>query len=396
MRQLHISGLAATAAAALLGTALIAAPAGARLPDRDLRTTLPVPTTATVAVDQLGPGSMVAVVSHGNFEKLHADGLARSLEVITPDGSRHPVYSVALQETRGGWHPGDFTLSDWRPELHTVLLRISLGADGDQLVSYDVTTGVTREVAAPRLASTVGLAPDGSGVLMTSYRRNESRGARVAVLGWDGVRTWLTAHGDGSAITSPDGTTLVTTYDRAWWVTDLATRTTTEVDTPGFCTPRRWSDGSVIATCSGPRLGSQLRLVDLDGSSSPLGIRHTQRTWRRGAPIMSDDDVRSVQGRSWYESYGGCGGGVLTRQTRSGVARVVRVPGREGALALLGTRGDDLVLAIQRTECGSWPDRAVLSTFDPVSRTETVLTRLGRTESWREVIPATEVRSWIW
>ena len=58
---------------------------------------------------------------------------------------------------------------------------------------------------------------------------------------------------------------------------------------------------------------------------------------------MSDDDVRSVRGGSWYESYGGCGGGVLTRQTRSGVARMVRVPGREGALALLGTRGDDLV-----------------------------------------------------
>ena len=151
----------------------------------------------------------------------------------------------------------------------------------------------------------------------------------------------------------------------------------------------------MVATCTGRRLGSQLRLVDLDGSSSPLGIRHTARTWRRGAPIMSDDDVRSVRGRSWYESYGGCGGGVLTRQTRSGVARVVRVPGRDGALALLGTRGDDLVLAIQRTECGSWPDRAVLSRFDPVMRTETVLTRLGRTESWREIISATEVRSWI-
>ena len=185
------------------------------------------------------------------------------------------MYSVDLEETRDGWHPGDFTLTDWRPELHTVLLRVSLGADGDKLVSYDVTTGRTREVAAPRLASTVGLAPDGSGVLMTSYRRSESRPARVAVLGWDGVRTWLTAHGDGSAITSADGTTLVTTYDREWWVTDLATRTTTAVATPGFCTPRRWIDDSVVATCTGSRLGSQLRLVDLDGTSSPLGIRHT-------------------------------------------------------------------------------------------------------------------------
>ena len=69
MRHLHISGLVpatmATAAAALLGLTLIAAPADARLADRDARTTIPVPTTATVTADQLGADSVVAVVSRG-------------------------------------------------------------------------------------------------------------------------------------------------------------------------------------------------------------------------------------------------------------------------------------------------------------------------------------------
>ncbi len=140
---------------------------------------------------------------------------------------------------------------------------------------------------------------------------------------------------------------------RRWWVIDPVARTSTSVDTPGDCRPQRWADAdSVVATCS-RRMASQLRLVHLDGTSSPLGIRHTERTRRLGAPIFNDEDVRTVRGTSWFESYGGCGGGVLTRQTPAGTARLVRVPGRDGALTLVGTRGDDLLVALQRTECGS-------------------------------------------
>lgn len=401
MRHLHISGLRsglASAAAALLGLTLLTSPAGAHLPDRDARATLPVPTTATVTAAQLGPDSVLAVVSHGNFEKLRAEGLERSLEVITPDGVRHPVYTVAVEESRRGWYHGDFTLADWRPELHTALLRVSLGAQGDKAVAYDVVRGVTHEVVLPEQASTIGLAPDGGGVLLTTYP-TRSRSGRVVRQAWDGTTSGITGRSDGAAIASPDGTLLVTNEGAAerWWIVDPVARTSTSVDTPGDCRPHRWfDDGSLVATCSTGRVGSQLRRVALDGSWSPLGIRHTDRTRRLGAPIFNDEDVRSVRGTRWFESYGGCGGGVLTRQNRAGGARVVPVPGRVGALTLVGTRGDDLLVAIQRTECGSWPDRAVLSTFDPVGRTETVLTRLGRTESWREVVPAAEVRAWIW
>ncbi len=394
MRHLHISGLAATAAAAALGLAVAAAPAGARLPDGDARTTLPVPTTATVTAAQLGPDSVVAVVTHGRFEKLDADGLARSLEVITPDGVRHPVYSVAVEESRRGWYRGDFTLSDWRPELHTALLRVSLGADGDKLVAYDVTTGAMREVATPRRASTVALAPDGSGVLLTTYSAGRN-GGRVGHLGWDGTRTWFPASGDGSAITSADGHTLVTTEGQTWWVTDLAARTSVQVATRGYCTPHRWADAdSVVASC-GNRRGSQLRLIDLDGTSVPLGVRHTMRPARTGPPVMDDADVRTVQGRDYYESYGGCGGAILTRQTPAGDVRRVRVPGDEGVLSLIGTRGDRLLIAHIDDDCGSPGARSVLSLFDPVTRAETHLTDLKRSESWREVLAATEVRAWM-
>ena len=117
---------------------------------------------------------------------------------------------------------------------------------------------------------------------------------------------------------------------------------------------------------------------------------------RTGPPILSDADVRTVQGRDYYESYGGCGGAVLTRQTRAGRVRLVEVPGDVGALSLVGTRGDDLLIAHVDDDCGSPGARSVLSLFDPVTRDETHLTVLKRSEAWRAVISTTEVRAWIW
>lgn len=374
-----------------------AAPAAAALPtaDRALQG-LPVPTTATVTAAQLGPDSTIAVVTTGTFEKIRANELTRSLEVITGDGVRHPVYTVETKENANGWYPGDFAMADWRPELHTALLRVSRGSHGDTLVSYDVSTGSMHEVPAPRQANAVALDPDGSGVLMTTYATDHQPTGRLATLTWDGIRTWLPARAEGAPITSIDGGSVVTAEGQQWWVTDLASRTSAAVDTPGHCVPHRWLDAdTVVATCSN-RWGMQLRQVDLDGSSWRMGIRHTERTRASGPPVFNDEDVRMVQGRSWYESYGGCGGGFLTRQTAADTVRLVPVPGREGALSLVGTRGNSLVLAHQKDDCESAGSRAALTLFDPVSKVERELTRLARDEQWREVFLATEVRSWFW
>ncbi|MCA1482092.1 hypothetical protein, partial [Bradyrhizobium sp. NBAIM08] len=103
-----------------------------------------------------------------------------------------------------------------------------------------------------------------------------------------------------------------------------------------------------------------------------------------------------VQGRAWYESLDGCGGAFLSHQTASGKVRLVRVPGSTGSLTLVGVRGQDLVLAHQKDDCESARTRATLTLFDPVGKEESVLTRLAKDEAWREVLSATEVRSWIW
>jgi hypothetical protein len=376
--------------AAVTVTSAVAAPA-------DRRAEPPAPVTATVPADLLGPDSVVAVVTHGDIERLGARDLARSLEVITPDGARHPVWSVGIRESRDGWFLGDFLLADWRPELHAALLRVSRGADTDLLVSYDVTTGATQQVVAPRRLSTVALDPDGSGVLFTTYP-GQRRPGIASALTWAGERSDFRARADGAAITSTDGLILVTddSEGRKWWITDLTTGTSRSVGTPGACRPHRWLDAdSVLATCS-TRRASQLLRVDLDGASARMGLRHTERTRAAGPDVFDDDDVRVVQGRSWYESYGACGGAFLTRQTANGRVRMVQVPGRDGALSLIGPRADRLVLAHQADDCASGRSRAVLTIFDPVARQETVLTLLDRSEAWREVVPATEVQAWIW
>lgn len=384
------AALAAPLLALLVGAAPTAPPASAAA-DLAVR---PVVTTATVPTSDLGPDAVVAVVDSSVAEALEGGRMDRSLEVVTGDGARHPVYSVSTRRVPGGWYPGDFVLADWRPELHTALLRVSRGSHGDTLVSYDVTTGTVHEVEAPERASTVALAPDGSGVLMTTYASDRGAG-RVATLAWDGTRQWLPARADGRALTSIDGRTLVTVDDRRWWVVDLATRSSTTLELPSWCVPHRWLDADTVVASCGRARWSQLRAIDLDATSVPLGLRHTERTRRSGPAVFDDVDVRTVQGRSFYESYGGCGGGFLTRQTDDGRVRPVDVPWRGGSLALVGTRGDSLLVAHRPDDCEARRARSVLALLDPVTGQVDGLTRLARGESWREVVPAAEVQAWI-
>ena len=184
--------------------------------------------------------------------------------------------------------------------------------------------------------------------------------------------------------------------EKQWWVTDLAARTSTAIATPGNCGATRWYDAtSVVASCM-TRRGSQLTRIGLDGTVTALGIRHTEKTRAEGPPIFNDDDVRVVQGKRWFESYGGCGGGLLTRQTAAGKVRIVRVPGLEGALSLIGTRGDDLLIAHGQDDCTSDKARAVLGLFDPVDQDRTWCYELRKREQWREVRTATEVLAWAY
>ena len=357
------------------------------------RSDLPAVVTATVRPDQLGRGSTLAVTSTAGFDE-RPSTVTTSLDVITPDGVRHPVYSVSTpfeSET----YVGDFHLADWRPEMHTALLRVVRGhAVPDQLVAYDVTSGETRTTTMPRRGLSAGLDPTGEGVLLALSGRGP-RG-RLLARGWDGTTTRLPGTTGGAPITSVDGRTLVTGAGerRTWWIIDLVRRRGSELEPPGGCDPVRWLDAdSVVASCytEGDDSGNQLMAVHLDGTSTPLGTYHPFARTRR-TDVLADGDVRTVRGKRWYATWRSCGSGVVTGATGSGDRR--RVPGTTGLDTLVGTRGDRLLLALGGDQCRDGRGPKVLEVLDPRTGSVHVLTRLDEGQWWRSVIGATEVRSW--
>ena len=265
--------LRSTVAAAVAGLLAACTPTTASVPEptRPTEEAAPGVATSTVTRAQLGPGSTIVVVTNVREQGAPTSGLATSLEVITPDGVRHPVWSVDLASVDG--ELGDFELADWRPELHTALLRMPEDRGRDRVVAYDVTTGETRQVTLPRRAISAGLDPRGSGILMTLYGQDPR--SRTVSQTWDGERTRLPGTG-GHPMASVDGRTLVTpaAERHAWSIVDLRRRTATDLPVPGFCSPIRWLDhDSVLTSCYADAVNT-LRSVHLGGGSTVLGPTH--------------------------------------------------------------------------------------------------------------------------
>ena len=350
---------------------------------------MPGTVTATVTPAQLGPGSTIAVVTNVRERGAPGRGLATSLEVITPDGVRHPVWTSVLTEDDGHL-AGDFDLADWRPELRTALLRVQRGSqEPDRVVSYDLTTGVAHEVVLPKRAISAALDPDGTGVLLTLYGRGPR--SRTVARTWGGERTRLPGTG-GYPMTSVDGRTLVSPAgDRPGWaVVDLQHGTSTELDQPGFCSPIRWiDDDSVLASCYAGG-GNQLRAVHLGGGSSVLGPFHPIDDAGK-VDVTSDGDVVRAHGSRWLLAWSRAGG-VLEQQ--AGRGEVSRVPGTTGLWHLRRAQGGRLWLARSDNLLEAARSRGVLELFDPATGTSEVLVRLDRGQAWRSVIGATEVRHW--
>jgi hypothetical protein len=351
----------------------------------------PALVTATVTAAQLGPGSIIAVVSNTGDQGAPPAEPATSLEVITPDGVRHPVWSVALTED-DGYLPGDFELADWRPDLHTALLRVQRGGPvPDRVVSYDLVTGGTHEVTLPRKAISAALDPDGTGILMTLYGKGPA--GRIVAQGWDGERTRLPGTTGGRPLTSVDGRTLVSPAgDRTdWWVVDLPRHEARTISPPGSCDPIRWlDDDRVLASCYAEG-GNRLTSVDLHGGSARLGPLHPIDD-AGTVDVIADGDVVRVGGGRWYVTWRGRGTGVLTEQQRPGGR--TRVPGTAGLLSLRRVPGDRLLLARSDSHQEHPVSRSVLELLDPATRTREVVVRLARGEAWRAVIGATDVRAW--
>ncbi|PUA81032.1 hypothetical protein [Nocardioides currus] len=365
---------------ALLMLALVAPAAAAEAVER----------RASVPWDEVGEGWTLATVDRGRMVQGELRLKARSLELVSPEGTRYSLYATTRQPLRHHVDPSNFTLVGWDPETRVALLQRYVSLSRTQAIRVDLRSGASQSLALPKRATSAGLRPDGTGVL------TQTIGGNVLSIGWDGTRTLVGRGGTSwSPITTPDGNAAVVAGTGHLTVMPLDGSTPSELATPGECRPLRWYDDTQLLASCFSRKGSQLVTVGLDGSITPrAGLRRTSSPGFRG-PSWDDTDVREVGGVAYLEGNGPCGGSFLTRENARGEQRMVRVPGSTGGISLVDARDDRLVIA-HTANCDAGPPRAVLSTFDPVTLDEDALVTLGRREHWGHVLAWDEPRPWSW
>lgn len=342
---------------------------------------------ASVPWDEVGDGWVLATVQRGPFRNGVLHVRARSLELVSPEGTRYSLYATLKQPLNNDVDPSNFTLIGWDPEARTALLRRWVSSSRSQAIRVNLESGSSQSLALPKREMATGLHPDGTGVLSHTF------GGKVLSIAWDGVRSTVGRAGQGGAITTPDGTAVVVADPGHLTVLPLDGSGAGEIATPGECRPLRWYASSSLLTSCSSRQGTRLMTIGLDGTVTPMGaLRPTTSPGFRG-PSWDDTDVRIVGGRSYYEGNGPCGGSFLTRENAQGEQKVVRVPGSRGGISLVDARDARLVIAHTAT-CDAGPPRAVLSTFDPDSLDEDVLLTLAPRERWSHVSAWDEPRPW--
>lgn len=364
---------------ALLMTGLVA-PAVAAAPAVERR--------ATVPWDQVGDGWTLVTVDRGPVKQGEIRVKARSLELISPEGTRYSLHATRKQPQKNHVDPSNFSLIDWDAETRVALLKRYVSPFRAQAIRLDLQSGASQSLALPKREASTGLRPDGAGVL------SQTVGGKIISIAWDGTRSRLgRASSSWSPITTPDGTATVIGAPGHLTVLPLDGSTARDLATPGECRPLRWFDDTqVLASCYSRR-GSRLVTVGLDGTVTPRAHRRNTSSPDFTGPSWDDTDVREVGGASYFEGNGPCGGSFLIRENAAGKQKPVRVPGSTGGISLVDAVDDRLLIAHSAT-CDGAPPRAVLSTFDPVDKDEDVLVTLGRREHWGHVLAWDEPRPW--
>jgi hypothetical protein len=343
---------------------------------------------ADVPWDRVGPGWTLASVARGpRTRDGYVRARTRTLELLSPEGERHELYRSRVELRPRGWYAGDFYLTDVDPARRTALLVDYSGPQHQRATALDLVSGGTRALRLPPNAGGVGLRPDGTGLLVQTVQGN------LVSLGWGGGRSVLARGIGGGVIATADGTAVVGSIRDALRVVPLDGSTVRSVDAPGDCRPLRWYDDAVLLASCSSRKGTRLMALGLDGTTTPVaGLRRTMSPGFNG-PSWDDTDVRVVGERTYYQGNGPCGGPFLTRERADGSVRVVRVPGSTGGVTMLDAVGDRLRIA-HTGSCDGGQPRAVLSLFDPVTKDEDVLLRLGQRQAWAQIRTWDELRPW--
>lgn len=307
-------------------------------------------------------------------------GASQRLVLVAATGGSSTVLERRVSRRYAG-----FTLVDWSVDGRTALLT-GYDGDGSWVDRVDVTTGAVQRLRVRRLA-TVALDPAGTGLLATTWESRVSNVLRLDRIAWSGARTRLPIGTNGTLLTSPDGTLVLTGTPRGGKqrLVSLADGSVRGVFRHReYCGPVRWWDQTrVLETCGDDT--SDLVLVD------PAAGTRTRLTDDHADGDYGHYDGRQLGDTLYVEVQGSCKG-YVGRLEADGSTRRVRVPGTRGQVFLVDAVGSELVVQLA-PGCNASGERAGLSRFDPVTRVETPLLRLPRREELTDVLTLGETRA---
>ena len=340
--------------------------------------------------DEVGDGWVLTTIIRG-AGTARARARARSLELISPEGTRYSLYATSKQPLKNNVDPSNFTLIDWDPDTRVALLKRYVSLHRSQAIRVDLQSRLpARPWRCPSGRRPTGLRPDGSGRADPEHRRQDPLDhlgrRRATLLGQ--------ASPAAAPITTPDGTAVVIAGADHLTVMPLDGSATSDIATPGECRPLRWYDDTQLLASCYTRKGSQLVTVGLDGTVTPrASLRATRQPAtsadRAGTTPTCASSAAAPTTRATAPAAAPSSPGRTPRAT----PKLVRVPGSTGGISLVDARDDRLVIAHTAT-CDAGAPRAVLSLFDPVSKDEDVLLTLGRREHWGHVLAWDEPRPW--
>ena len=158
------------------------------------------------------------------------------------------------------------------------------------------------------------LDPDGSGVLVTTWKRRSIDTLVLDRISWAGTRTRLRDGVNGSVTAGRDGTVITGSgKGRRQYVLSTADGSVVgTIRSQGYCNPVRWWDAGRLLEWCGNR--GDLFLVDpAAGTSTPLTSEH-------GRGDYGHLDGRTAGGRLYVQVAGACGYTFVGRQTNRGAS----------------------------------------------------------------------------
>jgi hypothetical protein len=315
---------------------------------------------------RVGSGWRLALLDQG---KQHADVFsisAQLLDLIAPSGGRYQLFKISTR----GLDP--WRLDDWSADGRSVLLSHGDGGQHSLATEIDLRTGAQRSL---RLSHEYGalLRADGAGIWLTDAV------SRVRSVSWDGE---VTAYDAGpTLLQAPDGRILASGRGPITVLSLDGDRRTLGSSTKHCHATRFWKPGVVLADCSGRR-GPRLAAVPLDGGRpSWISLPHG-----KNANDLGDYDAYLLDGTTYLQVAGACGYTFLGRQNDDGSITNVNPPDAIGNVTMQGVAGHSL-LVTHETSCEPpGPPVQVLAAYDPVARTERVLTQLPEGERFERIL----------